>query len=171
MRSQKQRHLQSMIVPMLLAQAVDQRSFSGWLIIGGACAVLGVGVVIVVLARPRKRLHDLDDRIAARAEASSLAQPPPNLQPPAARRPSGPTFVDLPRDPLEHIDLRNHPAPAAEPRRSPLSSHLDDVDQKQTFVDLPGSQIESDPVIDLTDESIDLTEEREEASPKGDPWS
>jgi len=25
-------------------------------------------------------------------------------------------------------------------------------------------------VIDLTDESVDLTEEREEAAPKSDPW-
>lgn len=168
--SQKQNRLQSMIVPILLAQAVEQDSFSRWLILGGACAVVGTGLVIAVLARQRSRRLDFEDRIAARAEASSLAQSPPNLHPPAARRPSGPTFIDLPRNEPEPVDLRNHPAPASEPRRSPLSSHHNEVDQRQTFVDLPGSAAERDPVIDLTDGSIDLTEEREDASPKGDPW-
>jgi hypothetical protein len=40
---------------------------------------------------------------------------------------------------------------------------------RETFVDLPASGSAPDPVIDLTDELVDLSEEREEAAPKRDP--
>ena len=157
----------SAIAPLLLAQVIERGESVGWLIIGGALAVLATGVLIVFLARVGHRRNDLENRINVRTEATALAEPP---TPERKRRPEV-TFIDLPADDFPQlVDLRDQPAATTDHRRSPLSSHLDDDTQPQTFVDLPGSESERDPVIDLTDESVDLTEEREEAAPKSDPW-
>ena len=51
-----------------------------------------------------------------------------------------------------------------------MAAYSEDVEKQETFVDLPASS-QRDPIVDLTDESVDLTEEREEARPKSDPWS
>ncbi len=40
---------------------------------------------------------------------------------------------------------------------------------RATFIDLPASGSAPDPVIDLDNGLVDLTEEREEAAPKRDP--
>lgn len=158
----------SAIAPLLLAQVVERGESVGWFIIGGAMAVLAIGVVIVFLARVGHRRNDLENRISVRSEATALAEPP---TPERKRRPEA-TFIDLPTDDSPQlVDLRDQPEATVDRRRSPLSSHLDDIAQLQTFVDLPGSESERDPVIDLTDESVDLTEEREEVAPKSDPWA
>jgi hypothetical protein len=166
-RSRRNR-FNSAVAPLLLAQVVERGESVGWFIFGGAMAVLAVGVVIVILARARHRRDDLENRIAVRSEATALVEPP---MPAPKRRPEV-TFIDLPADDSrELIDLRHQPEAMVDRRRSPLSSHLDDIAQPQTFVDLPGSESQRDPVIDLTEESVDLTEERQEAAPKSDPWA
>jgi len=158
----------SAIGPLLLAQVVERGESAGWFVIGGAMAVLAIGVVIVFLARVAHRRTDLESRISVRSEATALAETP---TPERKSRPEA-TFIDLPADDSSQlVDLRDQPEETVDRRRSPLSSHLDEIDQPQTFVDLPGSESERDPVIDLTDESVDLTEEREEVAPKSDPWA
>ena len=161
-----------MFAPLLLAQTVESGRSAGWLIIGGALAVLGIGVVIVVMARIGSRRNELEARISVRSEAVALADPAPAPSPaPPPRRPSTATFVDLPDTPPgDVVDLREELTSTTEGRRSPLSTHADAVDQQETFVDLPASS-QRDPIVDLTEESVDLTDEREEARPKSDPWA
>ena len=162
------RKFNAAIAPLLLAQVVERGESVGWFIIGGAMAVLAIGVIIVFLARVGHHRNDLESRISVRSEATALAEPP---SPEPKRRPEA-TFIDLPaEDSPQLVDLRDQPEAVVDSRRSPLSSHLDDIALPQTFVDLPSSESEQDPVIDLTDESVDLTEEREEAAPRSDPWA
>ena len=108
--------------------------------------------------------------MAVRTEAAALSEPvlPPS---PAPKRPRVETFVDLPGDASpEVVDIRDKSPEAAEGRRSPLSAFAEDTEEQETFIDLPASS-QRDPIVDLTEESVDLTEEREEARPKSDPWA
>lgn len=163
----------------VVAQAVDSGTDTRWLLIGGALAVLAVGVVIVALVKSRHR-DDYDDRLAVRYEAAAPPEPAEDRSP-DVRRPSprtgstqrtGPTFVDLTTEdgPTQDPSLPNT---ASRPvgRTSPMSSYDPDseIGARETFVDLPERSV--DPVIDLTDESIDISEEHQEAGPSRDPWA
>ena len=108
--------------------------------------------------------------MTVRTEAVALSEPVPPPSP-APKRPRAETFVDLLGDASpEVVDLRGKSPGVAEGRRSPMAAYSEDVEKQETFVDLPASS-QRDPIVDLTDESVDLTEEREEARPKSDPWS
>ncbi len=149
-------------------------SMTGWFITGGALVVLAVGVGLVLLARSSRR-DEVDDRIAVRLEAAAAASPEkaPGVGIRAPAR-SEPTFVDLPRlAATGHVDVHINKAENTNERKSPMSAYDPgfDGEQPETFIDLPGSERTVDPVIDLTDETVDLTEERQDAAPKGDPWS
>lgn len=158
-----------MIAPLVLAQTIETGQSAGWLIIGGALAVLGIGIAIVVMAKVGSRRDELEERLTVRNEAIALSEPvqPPS---PAPKRPPSETFIDLPGHASpEVVDLRDESPKVADGRRSPLAAYAEDFEQQETFVDLPASS--RDPIVDLTDESVDLTEEREEARPKRDPWA
>ena len=153
----------------MLAQTNEAGQSAGWLILGGALAVLGIGIVIVVLAKIGSRRDELEERLTVRNEAIALSDPvqPPS---PAPKGPPGETFVDLPgHASVEFVDIREDLPEVTGGRRSPLSAYEESVEKQETFVDLPTSS--RDPIVDLTEESVDLTEEREEARPKSDPWS
>ena len=150
---------------------------TGWFITGGALVVLAVGFGLVLLART-SRGDETEDRIAVRLEAAEAArlerQPPTQARRPEQPKRADATFVDLPRSAAPgHVDVHVGKPESRDGRTSPMSSYDPEFDgeQPETFIDLPGSESQVDPVIDLTDESVDLTEERQDAAPKGDPWS
>lgn len=156
-----------------VAQA-NGTSMTGWFITGGALVVLAVGVGLVLLARSSLR-DEVEERIAVREEAAKAARL--EGEPPAqARRDarSDSTFVDLPRSAAAaHVDVHVNKPVNPDSRRSPMSAYDPGFEGEQpvTFIDLPEPEATPDPVIDLIDESVDLTQERQEATPKGDPWS
>ncbi|MDF1595484.1 MAG: hypothetical protein P1T08_05230 [Acidimicrobiia bacterium] len=159
----------TMVGPLLAAQSVESGGAAGWLIIGGALVVLTVGLVMVFFARSSRR-EEVDDRIAVRSEAPEEVRPAPVV--PRERPRSGATFVDLPRrQRTGHVDIRIGQEIQAQGRRSPMSAFDPDVEgePRETFIDLPTSGSVPDPVIDLNDELVDLTEKREKAAPKRDP--
>jgi len=159
--------------PLLVAQAVDPGGTAGWLIIGGALVVLVVGLVMVVFARAGRR-DEVDDRIAVRSEASEVSEARPAPAASRERPRSVTTFIDLPRrQRTGHVEVHIGQEVQAQGRRSPMSAFDPDVEgePRATFIDLPASKSAPDPVIDLNNGLVDLTEEREEAAPKRDPRS
>ncbi len=130
----------------VVAQVGGDAEFSRWLMIGGALVVLAVGLAVVVAARLGRR-RELERRAAVREEIAAILARDTRDGESGPETTAGPVSVDLRED--------------APHRRSPMSAYMPEVRSRDTFIDLPSD----DPVIDLADETVDLTGQRREVRP------
>ena len=161
----------SVLAPWFFAQVIDGTDSYSPFIIGGALVVLGIGVTIIALARAGRR-KELEERLAVRSEAVALAESrrPEQLQ----VEPLAPTFIDLSDGSRSGFHDAPEPIEAAGTgRKSPMAAFEQEGEAPATFIDLPALGAELDPIVDLSDDLIDLTRarERQEAARRGDPWS
>ncbi|MDH5372844.1 MAG: hypothetical protein OEX97_07870 [Acidimicrobiia bacterium] len=160
----------SVLAPWLLAQTIDGTDNYNPFVIGGALVVLGIGVTIIALARAGRR-RELEERLVVRSEAVALAEPrrPDQLQ----VKPLAPIFIDLSDGSPDFHDAPEPSAAAGTGRKSPMAAFEPEGKAPPTFIDLPAPGAELDPVVDLSDDSIDLTraQERQGTARPGDPWS
>ncbi len=119
--------------------------------LGGAVVVLAVGLAIIIATRIGRR-RELKRRMAVREEIASIlardSRTAESVEPANASADTDPS-----------IDLRDEATHRV--RRSPMSPYMPDVRPRDTFIDLPSE----DPVVDLTEDAVDLTEQRREARP------
>ncbi len=133
----------------VVAQVSGEAQFSRWLMLGGALFVLAIGLAVVVAARLGRR-RELERRTAVRQEIASILARDTGDGESSNTTITGRVSIDPPDEEAT--------------RRSPMSAYMPDVRSRDTFIDLPSD----DPVIDLADETVDLTGQRREVRPAPD---